>query len=159
MDQDQRADYVERWGLLLESQGEPPIAGRIYAQVATSRAPHLTLQQLADQLGVSRASVSTNTRRLVRNGMLTRVALPDSRELAYAVDATGTREMVAQIATAARALEALAEEGLQLQPDVVTPGTQGLRAMREIFHELGDGLERLASRGARRTRTAKQVAQ
>jgi DNA-binding MarR family transcriptional regulator len=159
VDEVKRADYVDRWGALLESQGEPRIAGRLYAQVATAREPYLTLQQLADQLGVSRASVSTNTRRLVQTGMLTRVALPDSRELAYAVDAAGTLEMVARIALAAKALESLAEEGLQLQPDVVTPGTLGLRAMSEIFHELSASLERLASGSSRRTRSSKRAAQ
>ena len=151
MDQDKRADYVERWARVLESQGEPRIAGRLYAHLATAQEPYLSLQELADQLGVSRASVSTNTRRLIDSGMITRVAVPGSRGQHYAADVIGTRHMLSRVALAARALQGLADEGLQLQADRVTPGTQSLREMSDIFLEVADTLDRLsAGPGTRR---------
>jgi DNA-binding MarR family transcriptional regulator len=159
VDQVKRAEYVERWARMNEAQGEPRIGGRIYAHLATAPEPFLSLQELADQLSVSRASVSTNTRRLIERGMISRVAVPGSRGEHYAADAVGTRAILARVAEQARALEALAEEGVDLQPGVVTPGTQSLRAMSDIFRDMAETLDRLAADAGRRTRSSKRVAQ
>ena len=156
MDQGKRADYVERWAGLLESQGEPRIAGRIYGHLATAQEPYLSLQELADQLGVSRASVSTNTRRLIAGGMVARVAVPGARGDHYALDASSVERMLDRALLGARAMQALAEEGLVLQPGVLTPGTQGLRQVADVFVRLGDSLEQVL-RGRRAT-TRKRVA-
>lgn len=143
MDHDGRADYVERWARVLESQGEPRIAGRIYAHLATADQPYLSLRELADELGVSRASVSTNTRRLISQGLLERVPVPGSRGEHYGL----TRDpfgLVERIAQSVALLRDLSLEGVALQPGRVTPGTQSLRAMAEIYAQLAASLEELA---------------
>jgi DNA-binding transcriptional regulator GbsR (MarR family) len=159
VDQDRRAEYVERWARVHEAQGEPRIGGRIYGHLATAEEPHLSLQELADQLGVSRASVSTNTRRLIERGLIRRVPVPGSRGEHYAADVVGTREILARVAQTSRDLQALSEEGLRLQPDRLTPGTQSLRAMSDIFRDMAVTLDRLAAGAGRRTRSSKRVAQ
>jgi DNA-binding transcriptional regulator GbsR (MarR family) len=159
VDQDQRAEYVERWARVHEAQGDPRIGGRIYGHLATAEEPYLSLRQLAEQLGVSRASVSTNTRRLVERGLITRVAVPGARGDHYAADVVSMREVLARVAQTSRDLQALAGEGLRLQPDRVTPGTQSLRAMSDIFEDLAETLDRLAAGAGRRTRSSKRVAQ
>jgi len=142
MDPQLRAEYVERWARVLEQTGEPRIAGRIYAHLATAEEPYLSLQELADQLGVSRASVSNNTRRLIAIGMLTRAAVPGSRGEHYALTSAGAAAMIDQAARVARAMEDLAAEGVRIQPDVVTPGTQSLRMMSEVYGAVAADLER-----------------
>jgi hypothetical protein len=141
MDQQKRADYVERWARMVESQGQTRISGRIYAHLATAEEPYLSLQELADQLGVSRASVSTNTRHLIDLGMVQRVAVPGSRGEHYGLDIHGTQSMLARAAQAARLLEALAVEGVALQPRAITPGTQSLRAMSEVYARIAETIE------------------
>jgi DNA-binding transcriptional MocR family regulator len=152
VDQDKRAQFVERWARLHEVQGEPRIGGRIFAHLATAQEPYLSLQQLADQLGVSRASVSTNTRRLIDRGLIVRVAVPGARGDHYACSVMSLQEVVAKVATAAREFEALAAEGLRLQPGAVTPGTQSLRALSDIYLDLAETLEGIAAGGRRRPR-------
>jgi len=142
MDQQKRADYVERLARMLEAQGEPRILGRIYAQLVTSEEPYLSLQQLADQLSVSRGSVSTNTRRLITMGLIARVPVPGSRGEHYAPAPGGVRAMMERAASASRALEALMLEGLQLQPRVVTANTQHLRDMAGFYARMAEDLER-----------------
>jgi DNA-binding MarR family transcriptional regulator len=144
MDPQQRADYVERWARILEQTGEARITGRIYAHLATAEEPYLSLQELADQLGVSRASVSTNTRRLIGLGMLTRHAVPGSRGEHYALAPTGAASMIQRAAQVAHMLEELAREGVRLQAGVVTPGTQSLRMMAEVYGAVAGDLERRA---------------
>jgi DNA-binding transcriptional regulator GbsR (MarR family) len=141
MDQRVRADYVERWARLLESQGEPRIAGRIYAHLATSEERWLSLNELAEQLDISRGSVSTNTRRLIEMGLISRVAVPGSRREHYAADADAAHGMMQRAAAASRAVEALAREGLELQSDRVAPGGESLRVMADMYGRLADVLE------------------
>lgn len=153
MDAERRADYVERWSRVLETQGESRIAGRIYAHLATAPEPYLSLQDLADQLSVSRASISTNTRRLVEVGLVSRVPVPGSRGEHYAADPDAARSMIEKTVALARALEELAAEGVALQPGAITPGAQSLRLMTDVYGRIADALERAAKRrsGTRRT--------
>lgn len=144
MDPEHRADYVERFARLLERTGEARITGRIYAHLATAQEPYLSLQELADQVGVSRASVSTNTRRLIALRILTRVAVPGSRGEHYAVNSAGAHAMLENAAEMARSVAELASEGVEMQRDVVTPGTQSLRWMAEVYVDLAAAFERLA---------------
>ena len=150
MDQDKRADYVERWARMVEAQGETRISGRIYAHLATSEEPYLSLQELADQLGVSRASISTNTRKLIQMGLLRRVAVPRARGDHYGLDLEGTRAMVSRAAQAARGLAQLAEEGVRLQHDALTVGAQSLRQMTAVYTRMAEVMEQVATTKAKR---------
>ncbi len=142
MDQQRRAEYVERWARLLEAQGQPRIAGRIYAHLATAPTPWLSLHELSEQLDISRGSVSTNTRRLIDIGLIARVAVPGSRREHYAADADAARGMIQQAAAASRAFEGLAREGLELQAEQPTPGTESLRLIADVYGRLASVLER-----------------
>ena len=142
-----RAAYVERLARALEASGESRITGRIYAHLATSDAHYMSLQQLADELGVSRGSVSMNTRRLIQLELLERVAVPGARGDHYGLTAAGTDGLIERMARVARELAALADEGVQLQKGTVTPGVQSLKALRETYLGMARGLE--AQRGSK----------
>lgn len=141
MDQRVRAEYVERWARLLEAQGSPRIAGRVYAHLATAEEPHLSLNDLAEQLDVSRGSISTNTRRLIEMGLISRVLVPGSRREHFAADPDAARGMIERAAAASRALESLALEGIALQPDARAPGAESLQVMADIYGRLAHTLE------------------
>ncbi|HUR93241.1 MAG TPA: MarR family transcriptional regulator, partial [Gemmatimonadales bacterium] len=76
--------FTDRMGLLFEAEGQPPIAGRIFGYLMVSDDPR-SLDQLAEALDVSKASVSTNARRLADQGVLERVCRPADRHDYYAV--------------------------------------------------------------------------
>ncbi len=65
-----------------ESDGMSPIAGRLFATLVLSDAPR-SLDELADALGVSKASVSTDARRLFEKGIVERVTKPGDRRDYY----------------------------------------------------------------------------
>ena len=74
--------FVEEVGLLWEQDGLPRIAGKIFALlVVEDREFHL--EELANQLQVSRGSVSTNTRLLESHGVLRRTSRPGDRRTYY----------------------------------------------------------------------------
>ena|SRR5829696_4036217 len=76
--------FTDRMGLLFGAEGQPPIAGRIFGYLMVSDDPR-SLDHLAEALDVSKASVSTNARRLADQGALERVCRPADRHDYYAV--------------------------------------------------------------------------
>jgi DNA-binding MarR family transcriptional regulator len=76
--------FIERMGLASESDGLSRIAGRLFGVLLLGDEPR-SLDALADQLGVSKASVSTEARRLVERGVAERVGKPGDRRDYYAL--------------------------------------------------------------------------
>ena len=78
------ARFVERMGLLTEADGLPRIAGRIFGFLLVQPA-ECSLDDMASALGVSKASISTDTRRLEQLGFLERSSRPGDRRDYYAI--------------------------------------------------------------------------
>ena len=76
--------FIERMGLALESDGLPRIAGRIFGFLLVSEDPR-SLDDLAKELRVSKASVSTNARMLEQRAVLERISRPGDRRDYYRV--------------------------------------------------------------------------
>ncbi|MHB1222508.1 MAG: GbsR/MarR family transcriptional regulator [Gemmatimonadaceae bacterium] len=76
--------FVERMGLLVEEDGWPRIAGRILGFLMVTP-DECSLDDIASALGVSRASVSTDARRLSQAGMLERRSRPGDRRDYYRI--------------------------------------------------------------------------
>jgi DNA-binding transcriptional regulator GbsR (MarR family) len=74
--------FIDRMGIAAETDGMSPIAGRLYALLLLSDEPR-SLDELADALGVSKASVSTDARRLLERGIVERVAKAGDRRDYY----------------------------------------------------------------------------
>jgi DNA-binding transcriptional regulator GbsR (MarR family) len=78
----ERNTFIERMGLAAESDGLSRIAGRVFAALLLESDP-LSLDALAEQLGVSKASISTEARRLLDRGVAERVTKPGDRRDYY----------------------------------------------------------------------------
>jgi DNA-binding transcriptional regulator GbsR (MarR family) len=76
------SEFVERMGVVLGDDGMARIAGRIFGLLLVSP-EELSLCEIADTLGVSKASVSLDTRRLEQRGLLERVSRPGDRRDYY----------------------------------------------------------------------------
>jgi len=76
--------FIEQMGLAMEADGHSRIAGRLLGLLLLSPG-HRSLDELAASLGVSKASISTNARRLEERGVLERVARPGDRRDYYRI--------------------------------------------------------------------------
>lgn len=76
--------FVERMGMLGESEGLPRIAGRIFGLLLVEPGER-SLDDLASVLGVSKASISTDARRLEQLGFLERTSRPSDRKDYYSI--------------------------------------------------------------------------
>lgn len=77
-----KTEIIERFGLFFEEDGMPRIAGRVFGLMLLSE-ESLTLDEIAEDLHVSKGSVSTNTRLLHHFGILERVTKPGDRRTYY----------------------------------------------------------------------------
>lgn len=78
------AHFIERMGLAIEADGLPRIAGRIFGFLLVSEDAR-SLDDLAHELRVSKASVSTNARMLEQRAVLERISRPGDRRDYYRV--------------------------------------------------------------------------
>ena len=74
----EQARFIEHVGQLVEAEGLPRIAGRMLG-ILMLDARTRSLDELALQLAVSRASISTNGRLLQEMGLIQRVTVPGDR--------------------------------------------------------------------------------
>ena len=77
-----RERFIEEVGLAAEADGLPRIAGRLFGHLLLSPGP-CTLDEIADALDVSKGSVSTDARLLLRHGWLRRTSRVGDRKDYY----------------------------------------------------------------------------
>ena len=77
-----KEQFVERMGLVSEADGLPRIAGRIFGYLLLTPG-ECSLDELAAELKVSRASVSNDARRLAQMGLIERHSRPGDRRDYY----------------------------------------------------------------------------
>lgn len=76
--------FIERMGRLTEADGLPRIAGRMFGYLLLTPG-ECSIEELASILGVSRASVSNDARRLAQMGVLERRSRPADRRDYYGI--------------------------------------------------------------------------
>jgi DNA-binding transcriptional regulator GbsR (MarR family) len=105
--------FVERAGLLWENDGLPRIAGRIYGLMLINE-DALSLDEIAEALDVSKASVSTDTRLLERMGFIERVSKPGDRKDYYQHTEGSFERAIAERIRRMHELASLIESGREL---------------------------------------------
>ena len=78
--------FVERFAVALETDGFPRIAGRIFGLLILSD-EDVSLDDIAEAVGASKASASVNTRMLEEKGLIDRVSRPGDRRDYYKLSA------------------------------------------------------------------------
>ena len=101
--------FTDRLAVLFENDGLPPIAGRIFGLLLLSDDDR-SLDQLAEELGVSKASASTNARLLAQLGVVEQVRRAGSRRDYYRIAPDlFERSMAQRLARWQRFTEAIGE--------------------------------------------------
>ena len=126
-------DFIESMGRLWEGEGLPRIAGRIFGLVATTARP-CSLDDMTRALGVSKASISTDARRLEQLGLLERVELPGDRRDYYTISPEAPARMIARRLEVTRRFQAAFERlrGARLSPEA--------EARVQAFHTMNQSI-------------------
>jgi DNA-binding transcriptional regulator GbsR (MarR family) len=143
------AEFIEKMGLTLEAQGLPRIAGRLFAFLLVHGEAH-SLDDLAEQLMVSKASVSTNARLLEHYGILERSSAPGDRRDYYRMAPDAWEGMLRSAEQKWSAMRMLLTAGAAALPEEME-SARGRLIEAEQFHLLLlGGLHGMTERWARR---------
>jgi DNA-binding transcriptional regulator GbsR (MarR family) len=124
--------FIERLGLQVEAEGFPRISGRIVGFLLLQDRPY-SLDELADELKVSKASISTNARALERLGYVERHSVPgDRRDYYQIVDEPWVQLMAVARAQFRNRVDLFAETRAAL-PSELEAGRRRLAAWQDFF--------------------------
>ncbi len=147
--------FVEQNGLFFESSGLPRMAGRILGWLFISDPQLQSLTEIAQALGASKASISTNTRLLASTGLIERTSKPGSRGAYFQITADGWTSLLEAKLRAVTHFKDLAAQGL-VQLDYPPERLERLREVHDFYaffeNEFPDLMARWhASRAAEET--------
>ena len=143
---DALANYIEEVALYWEQQGLPRIAGRIVGLLMVCDPPHRSAGQLAEELGASKASVSTMTRLLLTAGSIEVVAIPGERLTFYALTPDGLERKLERRVTLMVSFNDLAQRGLELLADDPPERSARLQRVASLYAFMGRELPALLER-------------
>jgi len=143
-------DFIEKMGLMFEHAGSTRTHGRMMALMLVTDKP-LSLDEMAERLQISKASLSTNARLAVQIGMAQRVSRPGDRKDYYEMTPASFESMVAHRLQAIDVFIHLADDGLAaIETDNATARIR-LEKMKEFYQfflgELEDSLARWHKQG------------
>lgn len=127
------ADFIERMGLSAQADGLPRIAGRMLGYFVIHGGP-ASLGQLAADLQVSKASVSTNARILHGLGVLEATSVPGDRQDYYRLAERHYLRMLEGYVSRMATLR----ESLATAEDELPKGWDGARARLADMHNFVD---------------------
>ncbi len=131
--------FVERMGLMMEADGLPRSAGRIFGFLLLAETP-FSLDEMSEKLQVSKASVSTNARLLEQAGLLERMSAPGDRRDFYQMRPDAWERMLEVAHKRWEAIRAALVEGEATLPaEMATARARLAEAARFHAFLLGEG--------------------
>lgn len=138
-----RADFIEKIGVIAQSEGVPRIAGRVLAMLLYD-GERVSFGQLAEALQVSRGSVSSSVRMLESQQLIKRVAKAGDRQDYFQVVDHAFANMVEASALRVRRAAADIEESLTRIPETEKGPRERVAEYAAYYRAMGDGLDLVA---------------
>ena len=135
-------DFVERMGLLMEQEGLPRIAGRLIGFLLLHESA-FSLDELAERLQVSKASVSTNARLLEQAGILERIGSPGDRRDFYRMGPGAWERTLRAAQRKWKTMMATFDETAAALPPEMEAGKRRLEEAKRFHALMIDGIDRL----------------
>ncbi|WP_157248716.1 GbsR/MarR family transcriptional regulator [Nonomuraea typhae] len=136
-------DWVERVAAFVsEEWGLTPITGRIMGWLMACDPPEQSAGEIAEAIGASRASLTTNMQLLTSIRLVRRLRKPGERIVYYRIEDDAWSKVIRQKLAAFAAFDQLAEEGLELGLNE-RAGTERIRSARASIAALSAVLDRM----------------
>lgn len=138
-----RAEFIEKIGMIAQSEGLPRIAGRVLAMLLYD-GEQVSFGQLATALQVSRGSISSSVRMLESQQLIKRVAKAGDRQDYFQVVDNAFANMVEASAARARFAAANIEDSLNEIPLSETDARARVASYAAFYRAMDDGLKTTA---------------
>ncbi|MDP2471924.1 MAG: MarR family transcriptional regulator [Candidatus Palauibacterales bacterium] len=137
--------FIERMGLAVERLGLTRTFGRLFGLLLLADGP-LSLDEMADRLQISKASVSTNARSCEDLGLARRVGLRGDRRDYYELAPRAFENVMRRWVGAIHSMAGLAAEGLEAVGEKSAPARDRLTVMLDFYLFMGEQIEELLER-------------
>lgn len=134
--------FVERMGQLFEAEAGPRIAGRLFGLLLLTPGA-LSLDEIAEQLHVSKASVSANARLLEGFHVISRVTRPGDRRDYYEVSEDTQRRMIEMRLARLLEMKEAFEQGLGTEAAEEDAVRERLALFHRSFEMMTETIRRL----------------
>ena len=124
--------FIEKFCVIAEQDGFPRIAGRIMGFLLLHEGPY-TLDELADELQISKTSASTNARLLEQHGVIVRVVRTGDRRDFYRLAEHHWERMFDVVRKRMHRFQAVVDETMNALPTAETYARKRLLETQE-FH-------------------------
>jgi DNA-binding transcriptional regulator GbsR (MarR family) len=132
-DREQIFEWVERVATFFRDEyGLPPITGRILGWLLACEPAEQSGAQIADAIGASRASITTNIRVLTAGGLVRRHTRRGERTAYYVIDDDAWERLVNRRFEAAATFERVTRDGIELLGGA-TRRAGRVRAAHDVF--------------------------
>ena len=128
-----RQRYLEDFGLLFGQFGVSRMLGRVLGALMIADPPERTAEELAEELGASRGSISSATRSLIQMGIVQRRSRPGERRDYFRVKPGAWHGIMCREMEALRSFREMAERGLELLDSQDPDARRSLEEMRDFY--------------------------
>lgn len=128
-----RHRYLEDFGLLFGQFGVSRMLGRVMGALMIADPPERTAEELAEELGASRGSISSATRSLIQMGILQRWSRPGERRDYFRVKPGAWHGIMRREMEVLGSFREMADRGLILLDSEDPTSRQSLEEMRDFY--------------------------
>lgn len=125
--------FIEQMGLSAQRDGVARIAGRLFGYFIVHGGP-VSFADLAEELQVSRASVSTNARALASLGIIERVTRPGDRQDYYQLAESPFLRMIESYISRMRKMQEILQQANQSIPENMAATHRRLAQMSDFYN-------------------------
>src|SRR5215208_997445 len=130
---EERVRYVEEFGLLFGQFGLSKMLGRVLGVLMISDPPERSAEELAEELGASRGSISQTTRSLIQMSLVQRWSKPGERRDYFRIKPGAWHEIMRREMEALGSFRKRAEGGLALLVPEDPHAGRSLEEMRNFY--------------------------
>lgn len=131
--EEERREYIEEFGLLFGQFGLSRMFGRVLGVLMISDPPERSAEELAEELGASRGSISQTTRSLIQMGLVQRWSKPGERRDYFRIKPGAWHEIMRREMDALGGFRKTAERGLDLLDSNDPNARRSLEEMRDFY--------------------------
>ncbi len=155
---EERGRYVEEFGLLFGQFGLSRMLGRVLGVLMISDPPERSAEELAEELGASRGSISQTTRSLIQMSLVQRWSRPGERRDYFRIKPGAWHEIMRREMEALGGFREMAKRGLDLLDSEDPDARRSLEEMRDFYayweKEMPAVLERWEKESRRRSKSS-----
>ncbi|MCS3698356.1 GbsR/MarR family transcriptional regulator [Salinibacter ruber] len=129
----EKLQFAEEIGRILEDDGQPRIAGRILGWLMVCDPPYQSFDDLVDALDVSKGSISTMTRKMIDSGLVKRVTFPGDRKSYYQVRSEAWVHVLEQRLQLSNRFADVTKAGIKMMEDEPKKQQRRIREMHNFM--------------------------